>query len=123
MLTLFTNITTDLTDLEKDKMVPMLLDTLSFTHEKNRITGKNLSRWFNASGHNVSEVRIRKMVNYIRVMNLARPKVLIDAGNGYFLTSDIIIVDDQIESIDGRINSMLAVKDSLLAQRENIKKG
>jgi hypothetical protein len=35
-LTLFQNITSELTDLEKEKFVPMLIDTLLYTHDENR---------------------------------------------------------------------------------------
>jgi len=121
MLTLFKNITEELTDLEKETLVPMLVDTLSTTNEDNRTRGKHLAGWLSACGYTTTEVRIRKMVNYIRVMNLCKPKVLIGAQNGYYLTEDIQVVDDQIESLQGRINSMLAAIDSIKAQRINLK--
>lgn len=121
-LTLFTNITEQLTQLEKEKLVPMLLDTLSATHDSNRFTGKWISGWFKASGYDVSEIRIRKMVNYIRVTNAAKPKILIGAGNGYFLTDDVKVVQEQIESLEGRIDSMKAAVDSIKAQLLNLKR-
>lgn len=121
-LTLFTNITEELTTLEKEMLVPLLLDTLSVTHTGNRFKGKNICGWFKASGYDVSEARLRKMINYIRVTNKAWPKVLIGAGNGYFLTSVLSVVDEQIESLEGRIDSMKAVVDSMKAQRENLKR-
>jgi hypothetical protein len=120
-LTLFKNITEELTDLEKGTLVPMLLNTLQVTHSGNRIKSRNLCGWFTASRYNVTDVRIRKMVNYIRVTNAAKPKVLIGASTGYFLTGDIQTVDDQIESMQGRVDSMLAVIDAMKAQRENLK--
>lgn len=120
-LTLFQNITTELTDLEKQKLVPMLIDTLSTTHSDNRHTGKTICNWFKASGINVSEVRLRKMVNYIRVLNLMDGQVIIGAGNGYYITSDPKSVEDQIESLQGRVDSMNAVIDSLKAQLISIK--
>lgn len=121
-LTLFQNITEELTVFEKTTLVPMLLDTLLATHSSNRFTGKVICGWFKASGYDMSEVRIRKMVNYIRVLNKAWPKVLIGASNGYFLTGTLSVVDDQIKSLEGRIDSMKAVVDSLKAQRENLKR-
>jgi hypothetical protein len=121
-LTLFQNITTELTDLEKETLVPMLIDTLSTTHDEKRITGKNICGWFKASGYAVTEVRLRKCINYIRVLNLLNGKVLIGAGNGYYLTSDPHVVEDQIESIQGRINSMSAVVDSMKAELISLKR-
>jgi protein tyrosine phosphatase len=120
-LTLFTNITEELTDLEKNTLVPMLLDTLKMTDEKHRVKGRHFSNWFHACRFEVSEARIRKMVNYIRVTNAAKPKVLIGASTGYFLTDDVRVVDEQIESLNGRVDSMQAVIDSLKSQRENLK--
>jgi prefoldin subunit 5 len=49
-------------------------------------------------------------------------KVLIGAGNGYYLTSDPHVVEDQIESIQGRINSMSAVVDSMKAELISLKR-
>lgn len=121
MLTLFKNITTELTEHEKQNVVPMLLDTLSNTHEGNKYSSKMLIRWFDACRMNITDVRIRKMVNYIRVMNLAKPYVLIGTSKGYFLTKDLKVVDAQIESLQGRIDSQLAVIDAFKAQKENLK--
>lgn len=120
MLTLFTNITEELTELEKTKLVPMLLETLRYSSKSNTFRGKELSNWFKASGHDVSEVRIRKMVNYIRVTNAARPNVLIGSSKGYFLTSDLQVVDEQIQSLEGRVDSMKAAIDSIKSQRLNL---
>ena len=122
MLTLFTNITAQLTDLEKNTLTPMLCDTPRYTHEDSRITGKNISHWFKASGHDIGEARIRKLINYIRVTNAMKPKVLIGASNGYFITSSICTIQDQIHSLEGRIDSMKAVIESLIAQKQNLQK-
>ena len=123
MLTLFNNITEKMTDLEKHKLVPMLISVLGETHEGRRITAAKLSEWFRLAGYSsVSGDRIRKMVNYIRQMNLCSPAVLIGASNGYFITTMITVVDLQIESMQGRIDSQAAVVDAMKAQRENLKR-
>ena len=119
-LTLFTNITEQLTALEKNKLVPLLLDILSASHDKNTMKGRWISSWFKKVGYDVSEARIRKMVNYIRVTNAAKPFVLIGASNGYFLTDNIEVVDEQIQSLEGRIDSMKSAIDSIKSQRLNL---
>lgn len=43
MLTLFTNITSELTELEKSTLVPMLIDTLQHTNSENRQHNKRYS--------------------------------------------------------------------------------
>jgi hypothetical protein len=123
MITLFQNITEELTELEKRTIVPLFIQWLQKTDENNRITAKKFSNAFRIVGYtSVSEVRIRKMVNYIRCLNLVHPKVLIGASNGYFLTSRLIIIDKEIESLQGRVDSQVAVIDALKAQRENLKR-
>lgn len=119
MLTLFTNITNELTELEKTTLVPQLLAVLG-RYSPERITGKQLCHHLRCQGYEVSEVRIRKMVNYIRVTNAAAPQVLIGASNGYFLTKDIKTVDEQIESLEGRVDSMKCAIDALKSQRLNL---
>lgn len=128
-LTLFQNITEELTPLEKTELVPLLIDVLSSTHSGKRFTGKNICGYFRACRYAISEARLRKMINYIRVLNLQKGKeyslnnkVVIGAGNGYFITDDPEVIKDQIESLQGRMDSMAAVVDSLKAQLLNIQK-
>lgn len=120
MLTLFTNITEELTDVEKHTLVRLILERLEYTSEENCYTGKQLCGYLRSLNYQTSEVRIRKMINYIRVTNAARPKVLIGGGKGYFLTADVKVVDDQIESLEGRRDSMNAALDAIKAQRLNL---
>lgn len=122
MLTLFENITEDLTAHEKTVLVPMFVSTLSNSHDENRMRGKNVCAWFKASGEHVSEARLRKLVNFCRTTNAFRDKVLIGASDGYYLTNDVHAISDQIESLEGRIDSMKNVVDSLKAQRHSLKR-
>lgn len=121
MITLFKNITHELTDKEKSVLVPMLLQVLLQTHTDYRITGNQLCIYMNAQGHHVSGVRIRKMINFIRVTNAAKPAVVIGAGNGYFITTDPNTIAQQIESVKGRIDSMNAFIDTMQAQMGTLK--
>lgn len=119
-LTLFKNITDELTEAEKTKFVPMLIDTLLGSHTGNRMTGKSICGWFRNQGYDVSDIRLRKMINYIRVLNLIKGYVVIGAGNGYFITNEPDIIQDQIDSLQGRVDSMMAVIDSLKAEKINL---
>jgi hypothetical protein len=118
-LTLFTNITEQLTELEKTTLVPMLLQTLE-RYCPHTVTGGQLCHLLRSQGYEVTEVRIRKMVNFIRVTNAAKPNILIGSSKGYFVTSDVAVVDDQISSLEGRIDSMKAAIDSIKSQRLNL---
>lgn len=121
MITLFKNITYEITDREKLVLMPMLLQILQNSHCDNRITGRQLCVWFRAQGHQVTGSRLRKMVNYIRVTNAAKPAVLIGASNGYFYSTDVETIRLQIESVRGRIDSMTAFLDTMEAQMQTLK--
>lgn len=121
MITLFTNITEQLTDKEKNLLTPMLLELLKKTSSGHRATSNQICFYFSSQGHSVSGSRLRKMINYIRVTNAAQPFVVIGASNGYYLTTDCREIDDQIESLEGRIDAMKAVIDVLKAQRDSLK--
>lgn len=123
MLTLFQNITEKLTDYEKQQLVPLFLSVLKDTHENRRITARKVCEWFMLAGvMGMSDTRVRKMVNYIRQMNLCNPAVLIGSSKGYFISTMITVVDDEIESMQGRVDSQLSVIEALKAQRENLKR-
>jgi hypothetical protein len=129
MLTLFPTITPRLTSVEKKTLVPMLIDCLSNTDEGNIHKGAELCSWFTACGHHVSEAKIRKMVNYIRIKKLKQGidcnwgnKVVIGTSKGYFITNDPKIIKAQIQSLQGRVDSQLAVVDSLREELYNIQK-
>jgi len=95
-MTLSENITKELTELEKDTLVPMLIDLISRTNVQNRLTSKKVIKWFISRGYYVSLTRLRKMIAYTRLMNIFLPKVLMAANNGYYLTGVI-----KIESLKG----------------------
>ena len=122
MLTLFNDVTRELSKMEKETLVPMLLETLSNTHETNKYTTKHLTGWFDACRIKVSDARIRKMINYIRTHYLTKPHMLVGTSKGYFLTMDSEIVDAQIDSIQGRIDAEIYLRESFKEQRDYIKK-
>jgi hypothetical protein len=128
-ITLFQSITPKLTPDEKKTLVPMLVDCLAFTHEGHIYKGSWICGWFASSGHKVTGAKLRKLVNYIRIKKLKRGidcdwgnKVVIGTSKGYFITSDPKIIMAQMESLQGRVDSQLAVVNSLKEELVNIKK-
>lgn len=121
MLTLFENITEELTTLEKETMVPMLIDTLSYSSMENPVRGKHIVSWFKASGYKTSDIRLRKMVSYIRQCCIIKNAVICAGSKGYYISKDLTEIDKQIESIRGRRNQLNNVIEGLEAQRESIK--
>lgn len=121
MLTLFENITEELTDLEREKLVPMLIDTLKYSTIENPMKGKHIVGWFKSSGINTTDVRLRKMVSYIRQCCILKDDVICASSRGYYISRDLVEIDKQIESIEGRRNQLNNVIEGLKAQRENIR--
>jgi hypothetical protein len=119
MLTLFEDVTHNLTGAELEIIVPKLITAISERNTKQKaIKNKDLVKWLKSENIQTSEVRIRMMVNFIR--NTNRLYCLIGTANGYFVSKEIPIIDDQIESILGRINSMKQVIESLQAQKQHL---
>lgn len=120
-ITLFENITEELTDYEKNQLVPMLIDTLKYKTSTNRIKTKWIVDWYKASGvKSMTPVRVRKMIAYIRQLNLTAPCSVIGASDGYYLTNDPHEIDQQVESLRQRARKIEAAAESLAAQRDNI---
>lgn len=128
-LTLFQSIVPRLTDQEKKTLVPMLIDVLAFTHEGHIYKGSWICGWFKASGYKVTGAKLRKLINYIRIKKLKRGidcdwgnKVVIGTSKGYFITNDPKIIVAQMESLQGRVDSQLAVVNSMREDLHNIQK-
>lgn len=119
-ITLFENITEQLTDLEINNIVPIIVNVLKLTNSENRYTEIKISKFIKLNGLHTSPARFRKCISYIRQKNLIQDRVIIGASNGYYLTNSIKDIDLQIESIQGRIDSQKAIVDSLYAQRQNL---
>lgn len=126
---LFKNASTELTDFEKNTIVPLLIDTVATKDAKNTVTSKLLSKYLNARGHRVSDIRVRKIMSYVSGMNVKKglecnlgDKVIIASGNGYYVTEDVKDVDDQIDSLIDRKTNLEFRIDSLKAQKLNLQR-
>ena len=88
MITLFKNPLDEITILERETLVPILMKLLDRTNQKNKFTGKRIIEFFTVQGYPISQIRLCKMISYIRIKNLMQPNVVIGSNNGYFLTAD-----------------------------------
>lgn len=119
MLTLFENVTSSLTEVELNSLVPLLIEMIGTRkHKYEAVTNKHLCIWLKKEGFETSEVRIRMMVNFIRNSN--KLPCLIGSAKGYYITNNPAEVDNQITSLQGRINAMRNVVESLKAQKINL---
>lgn len=68
--------------------------------------------------HKYTSVRIRKIINYIRINGLCN--CLLATSNGYYMTNDKNEIDKYLDSLRQRIQSIEAVYDSIENQKRNI---
>lgn len=119
MLTGFENITVNLTDEERRKHVPLLINGLRefCVGKKNVASNKMLRQAFQAQGIKVSGVKLRKLISFIDTHGLI-PE-LVACEKGYYLATTVKEVQDYISSLEGRvaiIQKRAQIKRDLLKQ-------
>lgn len=101
MLPGFEDITRDLTDYELKTLVPLFIRGLAKKYgKKNAITNKQIVKSLMAKGYEVSDVRVRKIINHISVTEVLPG--LVASSAGYYRTNDINDLKRYEESLAGR---------------------
>lgn len=109
MIREFEEITIELSEEEKT-LLPMLIEAFKkYTKAKpikapDIVIGINAYCKKNTINYTASEVRLRKMVNYIRTNGLLP---LISTSNGYYTSNDKKEIELQIESLSQRASSIM----------------
>ena len=113
MITNFEDYTAMLSTYERDMIVPMLANELKTrVGAKYAIRNKELCRMFNEKGYQkLTEPRVRKCINYIRVHGLVPH--LIANNRGYFCATSIEQAEAYIESLDQRAKAIWAMRAAL----------
>lgn len=111
--------TKDLNEKEQQTLLPLMVKSLkrhvgSGTAITNRCMREKLYKW----GHKVSDARIRKLINHIRVHGLV--ECLIATNNGYYVTEDAMELKDYIYSLEQRVDAIMAVINCLKTQLEKL---
>lgn len=113
MINGFENITSELSEYEKEVLLPLFIKGLSKkVGIQNAVTNKHMVKALKEKGFNVSEARVRKIINYIRNQNLVAG--LIANSNGYFISNDPVEIARYIDSLKQRANEIIRVKDSMV---------
>lgn len=104
MVANFTEQTKPLTELQL-KNVEILLSCLKNTSQKRQIPSYVLVELINSKleSNFVSNRTIRKLVNYIRCSGIA---AVIGTSRGYYLSTDVKEISEQIKSLTERANSL-----------------
>lgn len=119
-MNLFENPEQQLTDIEKQMKIPEMISLFQVLGEGKKITGRQICEYFSNAGTALSQQRLCLWISYVRQMNYVAPYVLCGMQRGYCLTKDPELIRNQIESLEGRINSMRQVIDALRAQRQEL---
>lgn len=114
MISTFDDITEELTEDEL-KLVTPLINGLKFRKAANPIKAPEIVRGMNAHAikHDlikITDVRLRKLVNYIRTNSIAP---IIATSKGYYYASDPNEIRVQIESLNQRARSILSCSKGL----------
>jgi hypothetical protein len=107
MITNFEEITKELTETEMQVLEP-LKDVLSKTNNKNPYLTETIL--WHLSEYKITGVRLRKLVNYIRVNRLLP---LIATSKGYYLSWDNEDIKKEVKSLRERANSINNAADGL----------
>ena len=75
------------------------------------ITNKEIVEALGKKDIHLSETKIRKIINYIR--NKSIVPGLVASSQGYYITKDPVELKKYIESLDGRVNEIMRVKESM----------
>ncbi len=115
MITGFEKQTHELTDVERLRILPAMINGLKTKIGKiNAITSTKAMRMMKSKGYKISGARWRKIINHIRVNGLIEN--LIGTSKGYYIATTHYECRMYIQSLDERINAITTVRDSLVYQ-------
>jgi hypothetical protein len=115
MLQGFDTQTEPLNEYERDTLLPVICRGLmTKVGEKMAITNTAITRAMKGAGYNLTEARLRKIINHIRVNGLV--KWLIATSKGYYIATSRQEMEDYIGSLRGREDAIRAVRLSMEQQ-------
>lgn len=108
-----------LTEYERDTLLPVIYrGLLAKVGEKMAITNAAITRGMKRAGYRLTEERLRKIINHIRVNGMI--KCLIATSKGYYIATTRQEMEDYITSLQNRADSILAVKQALEKQQGSL---
>lgn len=115
MITNFEFQTAPLTDYESEKLLPIMVKCLERRKGKAMaITNSEMCSKMQAFGYAITDIRVRKIINHIRLYGLVSS--LIASNRGCYVAEDPKEVRDYIQSLKGREEAIKAVREALEAQ-------
>lgn len=112
----FNSETAPLTEYEENVLLPLVLRGLKTKIGKeNAVTNRTIVQRLNIAGYTVTEPRIRKLINHIRMTDLL-PGLIATSG-GYFLATSEAELLDYEQSLIGREDAIKQVRLAIARQR------
>jgi hypothetical protein len=113
MLKGFENITQPLSDYERGKLLPVFIANFRDNNvgPGHAVSNRAIVSMLKSFGYKVTEIQVRKVINYIRNKGLLPG--LVANSDGYYITKDPEVIKKYIESLDGRANEIKRVKESM----------
>lgn len=123
MIKNFEEQTAPLSEYEEKTLVPVFIRGLiTKVGKDNAITNAQIVTAMKAAGYRISDARVRKIINHIRINGLVQG--VIATSDGYYIATTEQELADYEESLLGRENSIRAVRLSMARQRKDMfKKG
>tara|TARA_R110000796_G_scaffold60332_1_gene139506 strand:+ start:14001 stop:14426 length:426 start_codon:yes stop_codon:yes gene_type:complete len=119
MITLFEDITYELTDYEMETLVPLVvLGLKNKIGKESAITNKAICEKLKLSNFKISEPRLRKIIHHIRIEQLIVG--LCCNSKGYYVTDDLEELGRYVESLAQRIRSQQAIHTSMKMAMDKI---
>lgn len=114
----FENETYELNDYEEKKVVPlMVLGLKNKVGKENAVTNGQMISGLKNKGHKIDSARLRKLIHHIRITGLI--ECLIATSKGYYITNDKKEMDNYIESLIQRSESIMKIADQMQFQSKN----
>ena len=122
MIKEFEKYTYELTDFEKAKVLPIIVNGLqNKIGKENAVSNKLICEKMNISGmlgsYKLQPPRVRKIVNHIRITGMILH--LCSNSKGYFVAKNKEELHDYLDGLGQRIDSQSAVHDSLAFQMKH----
>lgn len=115
----FNSETAPLTEYEENVLLPLVLRGLKTKIGKeNAVTNRTIVQRLNIAGYTVTEPRIRKLINHIRMTDLLPG--LIASSCGYFLATSEAELLDYEQSLIGREDAIKQVRLAIARQRRTV---
>ena len=119
MIQNFIKETSELTKYEAEVLLPIIVMCLQHHIGKDKaVTNRQICERMKKKGYDLTETRVRKIVNRIRTNNLV--ECLIATSRGYYVTHNKQELEDYIKSLKGREEAIRLVREALEQQTRKL---